>query len=384
MGEFENLAFNQNNELLDSLFLWKHFIDDVLGLFEGSKEDFEKFVEWLNSLMLGTVKFKSNISQEKVEFLDLIISIQDGKLQTNMFIKPTNLQLYLDFTSNHPRHCKVGIIYGQALRIIERCSSITDQEFHLNNLKQKPLKRNYPEQLVNKQFGRAKSKNIHNLIFQDRSTKQPKDDKIRLVFTFNSNNPPLQKWIRESQRLLFRNDRAKKFGEDIQVTYKQPKNLKTLVSGPKIQRNEHFEEDPGCSKCGHCHACSVVMNSKSFKSTNTQRVYKIRQKLNCDTSYVIYLGTCLKCHGQYVGKSITPFKRRHSGHKQEVKNQYGGLGHHFGGDTGCGYANMSFILIEKVEFGEKDKLSEREVFWQHQLRCYIENGDNGHCYRKEI
>ena len=41
---------------------------------------------------------------------------------------------------------------------------------------------------------------------------------------------------------------------------------------------------------------------------------------------------------QYVGKNTQPFKKRHSGHKQEVKKERGGLGHHYGhGGTGlCG------------------------------------------------
>ena len=69
----------------------------------------------------------------------------------------------------------------------------------------------------------------------------------------------------------------------------------------------------------------VLVEALNFKSTNTQRSYKIKQKLNCDSSYVIYLATCQKCKGQYVGKSTTPFKKRHSNHKQEIKKQYGGL-----------------------------------------------------------
>ena len=93
--------------------------------------------------------------------------------------------------------------------------------------------------------------------------------------------------------------------------------------------------------------------------------------------------TCQNCGGQYVGKSQQEFKRRHSSHKQEVKNMIGGLGHHYGG-AGCGYDNMSFVLIEQCKEGDKEYLARRETFWQHQLRCYIENGNNSHCYRKEI
>ena len=133
MGEFENIAFESNNQLLDLIVFWKRFIDDVLGLFRGNEKEFEGLVDWLNSIMRGVVKFKSNFSSDQVEFLDLIISIEKGKLKTNLFIKPSNLQIYLDFMSNHPTHCKVGLVYGQALRIIERCSDPSDADLYLEN-----------------------------------------------------------------------------------------------------------------------------------------------------------------------------------------------------------------------------------------------------------
>ena len=63
-------------------------------LFEGSKEDCEAFVGWLNSLYPGVIKFKHEFSTEGVEFLDLRIILEGGKIQTNLYIKPLNLQLY--------------------------------------------------------------------------------------------------------------------------------------------------------------------------------------------------------------------------------------------------------------------------------------------------
>ena len=119
-------------------------------------------------------------------------------------------------------------------------------------------------------------------------------------------------------------------------------------------------------------------------STNTKKTYKIQKKLSCDSAFVVYLGTCLKDGGQYIGKSTQPFKRRHSGHKQEIKNIYGGLGHHYGGANGCGYENVSIQIIDQVELGNEIKLSECESYWQHQLRAFIENGGRAHCYKKEI
>ena len=188
-------------------------------------------------------------------------------------------------------------------------------------------------------------------------------------------------WFRQAKQCLLKNEKAKRMGEKMQICYGQPKNLKRIAT----QKNQpkSIEPDPGCKKCGKCRvSCPVLKEGKYFTSTNTKRTYPIREKLTCDSSYLIYLGTCTKCAGQYVGKSTTSFKKRHSNHKCEIKKCTGGLGHHYGG-TGCGYEHLSIQLIEGVEEGNQQALCDREIFWQNQLRCYVQNGGNAHCYRKE-
>ena len=129
--------------------------------------------------------------------MDLEISIEEGKLETNLYIKPSNLQLYLDYFSNHPEHCKVGLIYSLALRIIERCSKKEDVNYHFENLKQKLLEKNYPEKVIKTQFERAKVKDRKDLIYKSRPRKLKNDDKTRLIFTYNVSNPPIYKWVRK-------------------------------------------------------------------------------------------------------------------------------------------------------------------------------------------
>ena len=129
--------FNSDQSLLEKILLWKRFIDDVLMLFSGTKEQCEELVSWLNSLMPGVVTFKFDFSFQKIQFLDLEISLEDGKMKTNIFVKPSNKQLYLDFDSNHPDHCKNAIPYSQALRVVEKCSEKEKMETELLNLKEK-------------------------------------------------------------------------------------------------------------------------------------------------------------------------------------------------------------------------------------------------------
>ena len=158
-------------------------------LFKGTEEQCKNLVNWLNSLMPGAIKFTYEYSVEKIEFLDLEIHIKDGRLSTNLFVKPNNQQLYLDFTSNHPLPCRKSIAYGQALRIIERCSSEKDRDSHLCKLGEKLRERNYPQTIIANQFENAKCKSRKQLLNQ-RRVNRGENNKIRLIFTHNENGPP--------------------------------------------------------------------------------------------------------------------------------------------------------------------------------------------------
>ena len=173
-------------------------------------------------------------------------------------------------------------------------------------------------------------------------------------------------------------------GKNIQITSRQTRNLQRLVTGIKKGGAESPPPDAGCHKCQKCKvSCPVLVEGKKFTSTNTGKSYYIRKRLDCNSDHVIYLVTCARCSGQYVGKSTTKFKLRHSNHKVEIRTQRGGLGHHFGGVNGCGYQNVKIIIIDQVEKGDKIGLENCEVYWQNQIRCYVENVGGGHCYRKE-
>ena len=91
-----------------------------------------------------------------------------------------------------------------------------------------------------------------------------------------------------------------------------------MVAG--LPREVENENNPGCFKYGkNCHACKILSEGRSFKCTNTGKSYTVKQNISCDSKFIVYLGTCKKCRGEYIAKSTQPFKRRHSGHKQEIK-----------------------------------------------------------------
>ena len=136
-------------------------------------------------------------------------------------------------------------------------------------------------------------------------------------------------WMRQCKNLLARTDEAKAIGSRIQISSRQPKNLLWIAAvykdGQGVTKTPKYE-DAGCFKCNHCRvSCPILEETKTFKSTNTGKIYKIRQHIDCDSDWLIYLSAWKKCKDQYVGKSKTSFKKRHSNHQQEIKKNVGGL-----------------------------------------------------------
>ena len=114
----------------------------------------------------------------------------------------------------------------------------------LENLKEKLMKRNYPEKLINEKFSQAKKKSRTELINQHR--RQNKEDgKMRLIFTHNRGNPPLHQWLRVAKKCLIKNEKAKSLGDKVQICYKQPKNLKRMVGQSKETKSKISDNNPG-------------------------------------------------------------------------------------------------------------------------------------------
>ena len=62
------------------------------------------------NLQLSGQKLSSN-------FLDVTVSLIEGVIETDLYVKPTDSRQYLQSSSCHPFYCKKGIPYSQALRL---------------------------------------------------------------------------------------------------------------------------------------------------------------------------------------------------------------------------------------------------------------------------
>ena len=110
-----------------------------------------------------SIKFTTVSSKTQVNFLDTTIQINDSKLTTKTFKKPTDCSAYLYNTSYHPNQLKNNIPFGQALRLKKICTYEDDYHQSLQQMESSFLKRGYQRNHLINQFNKATNRTRQQL-----------------------------------------------------------------------------------------------------------------------------------------------------------------------------------------------------------------------------
>ena len=105
---------------------WWRYIGDIFMIWTHSLEDLDAFTTYLNGIR-PTIKFTCNQLFQSIPFLEVNVSIMNGKIFTDLYTKPTDKHQYLLHSSCHPTHTKRAIPFSLALRLRRICS--TDETF---------------------------------------------------------------------------------------------------------------------------------------------------------------------------------------------------------------------------------------------------------------
>ena len=105
---------------------------------------------------------------KKVKFLDIKVSLRNGKIFTDLYIKPTDRHQYLNYLSAHTCNTKRSVVFSQTLGFSRLCSSEKVFEDHKEEMKSWFRKREYPENLIRSEvkFSNFRPKNSdknHNM-----------------------------------------------------------------------------------------------------------------------------------------------------------------------------------------------------------------------------
>ena len=104
-------------------YIWWRYIDYIFLIWKHGEESLKLFLEEINNIH-PTIKFTADTSDCSVNFAGVKVLLKDGKIITDLYVKPTDTHLYIDTSSCHPYHCKKSITtYSQALHLNRICSN---------------------------------------------------------------------------------------------------------------------------------------------------------------------------------------------------------------------------------------------------------------------
>ncbi|XP_075208158.1 uncharacterized protein LOC142313057 [Anomaloglossus baeobatrachus] len=132
------------------VFRWFRYLDDVLMLWTGPWEECEEFISELNNNVFN-IYLTSHLSLTTVDFLDLKLSLENSRIITDLFRKPTSTNSFLHYSSFHPGHLRNGIPKGQFLRLRRNCSHDVDFRTQSRDLTRRFQARGYPKKDINDQ-----------------------------------------------------------------------------------------------------------------------------------------------------------------------------------------------------------------------------------------
>ncbi|KAJ1155024.1 hypothetical protein NDU88_007760 [Pleurodeles waltl] len=195
----KEMVLTKENPYVNHIRLWKRYIDDILIIWKGTKEEATTFITWLNTLN-PFLRFTATLGDPAVSFLDLLITERNGSLTTVVYYKPTDRNTLLQFQSFHPRSLRENLPVGQFLRLRRNCTELTDYKKHAQQLTDKLRARGYPDHLLRRADKRARV-NPRETLLQSRS-RTNKGDRLICVTTFNPASNTVKKIINDDWKIL--------------------------------------------------------------------------------------------------------------------------------------------------------------------------------------
>ena len=303
--------------------LWVRFIDDIFIIWEHGESYLDQFLTSLNKVNKH-IKFTIEKSTLHVPFLDTTVFVENGELLTKLYTKPTDAHLYLRYDSCHPIACKTGIPKSQFQRLKRLHTKESDYQLASDQLSRQLEARGYPSNIIKSARDYVdKSTNITKNI-------KSKDDSIVFITEYNPRLPNIKKILERHKHILSENATTAPLAEKrILVAYQRPASIRDrLIRTDLVITSNPFIGSQPCGK--KCNTCPFMTRAKTFKSSITNKEYKIRGSLNCETTNVVYLITCKKCQIQYVGTTGNSINTRFTGHKCNInKNTNTTVGIHF-------------------------------------------------------
>ena len=252
------------------------------------EESLKKFLDELNGFN-QYIKFTYEYSVENIPFLDLKVGLKNGKIATDLHVKPTDRHQYMHLSPARPNHAKRFVVFSQTLRISRLCSNKSDFEWNKEKMRSWFIKREYPEKMIDS--------DITKVNFNIRETNRKKESKngVPFIVTYHPLLNSLYGIIRKKFYLLNMDQRVKEvFSSQTMVSFRSARKLSSYLVRFKLYPSEKRVGSYKC-RCNRCQVCHSITETDTFICNNDQRSYKINHSFDCNEKCLIYLLTCNCC-----------------------------------------------------------------------------------------
>ena len=298
LGEWETELLQNCSK---SPFSYYRYVDDIWGLWTGGIDELLFFQSEANSIH-PNIQVELRYATERIEFLDVLVSIKDNFLTTDLYSKPSDKHLYLHNTSCHPESTKRAIPYGLGVRIKRICSDEKQYKKRREVVCSQLSKRGYKSDIVESQLRRVDNKCRADLLKYKNKTSNI--DRVPLVLTFNSALPNVSKILQKRHKTLQNSDKLKNvFPNTSILSFRRDTNLQDILIHKK-HNNMFFRKPNKSEPCGkNCALCPYLQDTDKFHDTNGKQ-YSVRNYINCKSVNVVYAIFCIKCDKiVYVGET---------------------------------------------------------------------------------
>jgi hypothetical protein len=364
------------------LLLLKRFLDDLFFIFQGSTKQLHHLLKERNKIHSSiqfTMEHTTNdieliedkcdcAIKKSISYLDTSCSIQNGKIEIDLFRKECDRNQYLLPSSIHPGSVTKNIPFSLSLRIVRTCTNDKVRDSRLMELKNMLLSRSYPERLIQSAIDRAK--NIPRKMALKKAYKKNAVKRPVFAIKYDPRLPSIGSIQAKHWRSMVAQNKymAECFPEPPLTAFKRPRNIKELLIRAKVPPPldlRQKRELKGMVKCSNnCSACPYVKQGRNVK-INKRSTWRINRRLNCNTFNAVYMIECDKdnCKLRYIGESKRTIKYCIADHHGYVVNKHvdKATGAHFN-LPGHSLNNMKFNILEEVKENSDSYRKERERY----------------------
>ncbi|XP_073399270.1 uncharacterized protein [Dendrobates tinctorius] len=303
---------------------WYRYIDDVLFLWDGTVDQLGDFMRTLND-NTKNIHLTYSFDEARLDFLDVRLEVDaDRRIQMDVFRKPTSVNSLLHATSAHDYATVRAIPVGQFLRMRRICSTDDRFERQAHDLTNRFLNRGYSRRCIKAGYNRARYTPRSSLLHSaQRGGGNVDDGPVRFISTYNHEWQNMHNILRKHWSILETDPSlGAALGNFPSMTPRRSKNLNDiLVRSHYVPTLKNFFGSSGPTtgsfSCGHCISCANVLRCSAFSSSSGTRQFKIKNRISCGTSNVIYYATC-PCPKIYVGLTIRELRIRVREHVRDI------------------------------------------------------------------